>query len=69
MRKLSDGLKMGAAMEEALSRMERGEDPDKVEAEMGDLLEGEDPFVINREEKRERGRPTPAARLTTLYEL
>lgn len=46
MRKLSDatGLKMGSAMEEALARMERGEDPEKIEAEMGDLLEGEDPF-------------------------
>jgi len=26
--------------------MERGEDPDKIEAEMGDLLEGEDPFIM-----------------------
>lgn len=48
MRKLTEatGLKMGSGMEEALSRMERGEDPDKIEAEMGDLLEGEDPFVM-----------------------
>jgi hypothetical protein len=48
MRKLSDatGLKMGTAMEEALARMERGEDPEKIEAEMGDLLEEEEPFLL-----------------------
>jgi putative FmdB family regulatory protein len=48
MRKLSDmtGMKLGNGMEEALSRMERGEDPDKIEAEMGDLLENEDPFIL-----------------------
>ncbi|OPX35709.1 hypothetical protein B1H10_00615 [candidate division KSB1 bacterium 4484_188] len=48
MRKLSDatGLKMGAGMEEALSRLERGEDPDKIEEEMGDLLEEEEPFIL-----------------------
>lgn len=49
MRKLTDmtGLKLGAGMEEALRRMEAGEDPDQVEAEMGDLLEAEDPFSLN----------------------
>lgn len=36
------GLPMGKGMEEALRRMESGEDPEKVEEEMGDLLE--DPF-------------------------
>jgi putative FmdB family regulatory protein len=46
MRKLSGmtGLSMGPGMEEALARMEAGEDPEQIEAEMGDLLEGEDPF-------------------------
>ena len=46
MRKLSDmtGLNLGPGMEEALARMEAGEDPEQIEAEMGDLLEGEDPF-------------------------
>lgn len=33
------GMPMGDAMEEALSRMEAGEDPDAVESEMGDALE------------------------------
>ena len=45
MRKLTDmtGLNLGPGMEEALARMEAGEDPEHIEAEMGDLLE-EDPF-------------------------
>jgi putative FmdB family regulatory protein len=48
MRKLIDmtGLKLGSGMEEALARMEKGEDPEKIEAEMGDLLEGEEPFEL-----------------------
>ena len=48
MRKLSDmtGMQLGNGMEEALSRMESGEDPEKIEAEMGDLLENEDPFLL-----------------------
>lgn len=47
MRKLfeSAGLKLGGSMAEAMRRMEAGEDPDQIEAEMGDLLEGEDPFA------------------------
>ncbi|MGD8208138.1 MAG: zinc ribbon domain-containing protein [Thiohalocapsa sp.] len=46
MRRLFDasGMKVGGAMEEAMRRMEAGEDPDQVEAELGDALEQEDPF-------------------------
>ena len=49
MRKLSDmtGLELGDGMNEALKRMEAGEDPDTIEAEMGDLLETEDPFLLS----------------------
>jgi putative FmdB family regulatory protein len=45
MRKLSEatGMNLGRHMEEAIRRMEAGEDPDKIEEEMGDLLEGEEP--------------------------
>ena len=48
MRKLSDmtGLNLGPGMEEALRRMEAGEEPEQVEAEMGDLLEEEEPFIL-----------------------
>jgi putative FmdB family regulatory protein len=44
MRKLFDstGMPLGAPMEEAIRRMEAGEDPDKIEEEMGGLLEAED---------------------------
>ena len=50
MRKLTEmtGMKMGPGMEEAISRLERGEDPDQIEAEMGDLLENEDPFILKK---------------------
>lgn len=42
MRKLSAkaGLSLGDGMEEALARLEAGEDPEALEAEMGDSLEG-----------------------------
>ena len=45
MRKLFDatGMPVAGGMEEALRRMEAGEDPEKIEEEMGDVLE-EDPF-------------------------
>ena len=72
MRKLSDmtGMQMGAGMEEALQRMESGEDPEQVEAEMGDILEGEEPFILP--DKKGKGakakRPAPM-RDETLYDL
>ena len=46
MRKLFDstGMKLGDSLEEAMSRMESGEDPDKIEQEMGEILEEENPF-------------------------
>ena len=44
MRKLyeSTGMRMGAGMEEAMRRMEAGEDPDTIEDDMGDLLDSEE---------------------------
>ena len=46
MRKLMDttGMSMGEGMEEAVRRMEAGEDPDKVEEDLGGILDSEDPF-------------------------
>ena len=70
MRKLTEatGLKMGSGMEEALARMERGEDPEKIEAEMGDLLEGEDPFIM--EQKSAAGKKGIKPKVDeTLYDL
>ena len=70
MRKLSDatGLKMGPAMEEALHRMERGEDPDKIEEEMGDVLNEEEPFLASQQKTNVRKKPQPKVD-ETLYEL
>ena len=44
MRKLFDGtgMRLGPGMEEAIRRMEAGDDPDKIEEEMGDVLAGEE---------------------------
>ena len=72
MRRLSDmtGLTLGAGMQEALKRMESGEDPEQVEAEMGDILEAEDPFLVSGKSgsPKKDGRPAPA-RDETLYDL
>ncbi len=72
MRKLTDmsGMQLGDNMEEALSRMEKGEDPEKIEAEMGDLLEGEDPFIFSEKKGalRSKRREAPG-RDETLYDL
>jgi hypothetical protein len=72
MRKLTDmtGLELGPGMTEAMRRMERGEDPDQIEAEMGDLIEGEDPFILpgKKGSKKSGKRPAPQ-RDETLYDL
>jgi len=75
MRKFSGmtGIEYGKGMEEALGRMEAGEDPEKVESEMGDLMEAEEPFVLpGKKEKpdvrRERTASVPCHD-DTLYEL
>ncbi len=71
MRKFSDktGISLGEQMEEALSRMEAGEDPDQIEREMGDLLEGEDGFSLEAMKKKVRSGPKPPVYDEKLYEL
>jgi len=62
MRKLTDmtGLELGAGMQEALQRMERGENPEQIEADMGDILENEDPFQLTAKRGGKLGkRPAP----------
>jgi putative FmdB family regulatory protein len=70
MRKLTDmtGLSLGPGMEEALSRMEAGEDPEKIEAEMEDLLEEEDPFDFKKKSVASAVRRPPRVD-DKLYEL
>ncbi len=81
MRKLYEGtgLPMGKGMEEAIRRMEAGEDPDKIEEEMGDVLEEEDALFGEGGGELEQPRPRPLRALAhklkppsiddTLYEL
>jgi putative FmdB family regulatory protein len=69
MRMFSDmtGVKLGEGMQEALSRLESGEDPDAIEAEMGDILQNEDPFQPGQ--TRSRGKKSAPLRDETLYDL
>ena len=86
MRKLfsATGMPVGGGMEEALRRMEAGEDPEKIEEEMGDALEqdplggllgGEagDPAAAGADPKQQRlsrlRRLLPPAHDTELYEM
>ena len=71
MRKLTKmtGLELGSGMEEALRRMEKGEDPEQIEAEMGDLLESEDPFQLAAKKGGTAGRRPAPRRDETLYDL
>ena len=71
MRKFSDktGISMGEQMEEALSRMESGEDPDQIEKEMGDLLDSDDTFTLEAIKKKVRSGPRPPLHDEKLYEL
>ena len=70
MRKLTEatGLSLGSGMEEALHRLEKGEDPERIEAEMGDLLEGEEPFLAEGRKGKSGRRPAPRVD-ETLYDL
>jgi hypothetical protein len=72
MRKLTDmtGMELGPGMQEALDRMESGEDPEQIEAEMGDLLEGDEPFVLpGKKGKMARAGRRMPERDETLYDL
>jgi hypothetical protein len=71
MRKMSQmtGMELGAGMEEALRRMENGDDPEQIEADMGDLLENEDPFQLAAKKGRRAGRRPAPKRDDTLYDL
>jgi hypothetical protein len=69
MRKLfkESGLEFGPGMEEAVRRMEAGEDPEQIEAELGDSLEEED--IITRSKRILRRKAAPPAVDETLYTL
>ncbi len=63
------GLELGPGMQEAIKRMEEGEDPEDIEQEMGERLEAEDPFIVPGAPPRRAARPRPVHRDQTLYEM
>ena len=69
MRRLSEmaRIDMGKGMKEAMDRLEAGEDPEKIEEEMGDILD-EDPFALS-EKKGARGKNRLPHKDETLYDL
>lgn len=71
MRKFSEksGLSLGGTMEEALARMEAGDDPEKIEEEMGDIFENEDPFSLEKKKSGKALRKSGPLRDETLYDL
>ena len=74
MRRLFDatGLELGGSIEEAIKRMEAGEDPEQIEEEMGDLFDDED-LLANLGTKKGiktlKKRYLPPAKDDTLYEM
>ncbi|MGB3224582.1 MAG: zinc ribbon domain-containing protein [Desulforhopalus sp.] len=62
------GLHLGDSMEEALSRMEAGEDPEQVEKEMGDVLNEED-FSLESMKKKIARQGNPPMHDEKLYDL
>ena len=62
MRKICNtaGMELGSGMEEALRRMEAGEDPNTIEEEMGDLLNGDDIFKKISKFSRKRSKKPPS---------
>lgn len=62
------GVNLGSGMEEAISRLESGEDPEKLEAEMGELFDAETPFMRASVRGLKR-RFTPPAHDDTLYKF
>lgn len=71
MRKFSDktGISLGEPMENAISRMEAGEDPDEIEKDMGDLLDADNAFSLDGLKKKIRSGPKQPLRDETLYRL
>ncbi len=62
------GIRLGDSMDEAISRMEAGEDPDQVEKEMGDLLNDDD-FSLEQLKKRRLNLRSKPVQDEKLYKL
>jgi putative FmdB family regulatory protein len=70
MRKVCDaaGMDLGSGMEDAIRRMEAGENPDKIEEDLGDLLKGED-FLKKNSRVSKKFQKKPPRRDEKLYYL
>ncbi|MGD9202106.1 MAG: zinc ribbon domain-containing protein [Chitinispirillia bacterium] len=62
------GLKYNDSIQEALSRLESGEDPENIEAQMGEAFEGEDPFILPAKNNQGK-KPVQPSYDDTLYEM
>jgi len=62
------GVHLGDSMEEAISRMEAGEDPEQVEKDMGELLNEED-FSLESMKNRVLRQSNPPVHDEKLYDL
>lgn len=62
------GVHLGETMEEAISRMEAGDDPELIEQEMGDQL-GEDDFSFDSLKRKILSKKTSPKYDETLYDL
>ena len=62
------GMNPGSGMEEAIRRMEAGENPDKIEEDLGDLLNGENLFK-KTSRVSQKGKKKPPQRDEKLYYL
>ncbi|MCE9613972.1 MAG: zinc ribbon domain-containing protein [Lentisphaerae bacterium] len=73
MRKFSQmtGLEFAGGVEEAVARMESGEDPEAIEQDLGDRLKEADPFVLPGQAGAETAGAKPRARRhdPTLYDM
>lgn len=79
MRRFSEvsGMPLSGSMREALERLEKGDDPEAIEAEMGDALENDDPFDAGDEglgddpggNRRRKAASRPVRHDETLYDL
>jgi len=65
------GMPMGAGMREAMQRMQAGEDPEQIEADLGEILDAEDPLAaeVTREPGKDGRRLRPPAVDDELFEF
>jgi putative FmdB family regulatory protein len=71
MRKFTEksGIDLGDGAQEAIARLEAGEDPEQIEQEMGDIFEEEDPLAMLKNRGGKSGRAARPLLDETLYDL